>query len=212
MFSTTAASRRQRGKEDSPAAGWQLRIMRRRFRRTSFSTPSERHRSSKNAKNAALKFNFPGGIFRPMRTMKDNLIPLNSEGKMTRKKLIDWITYGINLLVALPVFGLISCGIFWIIYQVIFPHTNPPDWARWSFPLLFALILIALWSRYQYRVLILKTPRPPHETRRSLLILAGCVTIAFLLILGLARCLERERMEKAKKKIQEIEKKQKIVE
>ena len=131
---------------------------------------------------------------------------------MNRKKLVDWITYVANMLVALPVFGLISCAIFWIVYQMVFPYTNPPNWAQWGFPLLFDLILITLWGRYQYCILFLKTPRPPHETRRSLLILAGCVTIAFLLIFGLARYLARERMEKAKEKIQEGERKQKIVE
>jgi len=131
---------------------------------------------------------------------------------MIRKKLIDWITYVLNMLVALPVFGLISCAVFWLAYQGIFPCTNPPIWAQWSFPLLLDLVLITLWGRYQYRIIILKTPRPPHETRRNLLILAGCAAAAFLLIFGLACYLKAERMEKVRKKMQEIEQKQKIQE
>jgi len=131
---------------------------------------------------------------------------------MNRKKIIDWITYLVNMLVALPIFGLISCAVFWLGYQGIFLHGDPPVWAQWSFPLLLDLILITLWGRYQYRIIILKTPRPPHETRRNVLILAGCIVIAFLLIFGLACYLKAERMEKVRKKMQEIEQKQKIQE
>ena len=131
---------------------------------------------------------------------------------MNRKKIIDWITYLANMLVALPIFGLISCAVFWLGYQGIFLHGDPPVWAQWSFPLLLDLILITLWGRYQYRIIILKTPRPPHETRRNVLILAGCIVIAFLLIFGLACYLKAERMEKVRKKMQEIEQKQKIQE
>ena len=59
------------------------------------------------------------------------------------------------------------------------------------------LMLTVLWGRYQYSILILKKPRPPHETRRNLLILAGCIVIAFLLIFGLACYLKAERMKQA---------------
>ena len=128
---------------------------------------------------------------------------------MNRKKIIDWITYVLNMLVALPVFGLISCAVFWLAYQGLFPRTNPPVWAQLCVPLMIDLVLITLWGRYQYRILILKTPRQPHETRRNLLILAGCVAAAILLIFGFACYLKAERMEKVRKKIQEIEQKQK---
>lgn len=131
---------------------------------------------------------------------------------MIRKKLIDWITYVLNMLVALPVFGLISCAVFWLGYQGIFLHGGPPVWAQLCVPLMIDLVLITLWGRYQYRIIILKTPRPPHETRRNLLILAGCAAAAFLLIFGLACYLKAERMEKVRKKMQEIEQKQKIQE
>ena len=116
---------------------------------------------------------------------------------MNRKKIIDWITYLANMLVALPIFGLISCAVFGLVYQVIFPFSNPPVWVQWCFPLMIDLVLITLWGRYQYRIIILKTLRPPHETRRNLLILAGCIVIAFLLIFGLACYLKAERMEQA---------------
>jgi len=116
---------------------------------------------------------------------------------MNRKKIIDWITYLANMLVALPIFGMISCAVFWLGYQSIFLHGNPPVWAQWCFPIMIDLMLTVLWGRYQYSILILKKPRPPHETRRNLLILAGCIVIAFLLIFGLACYLKAERMEQA---------------
>ena len=105
---------------------------------------------------------------------------------MNRKKIIDWITYLANMLVALPIFGMISCAVFWLGYQSIFLRANPPVWAQWCFPLMIDLMLTVLWGRYQYRILILKKTLSPHETRRTLLILAGCIVIAFLLIFGLA--------------------------
>ena len=116
---------------------------------------------------------------------------------MNRKKIIDWITYLANMLVALPIFGLISCAVFWLGYQGIFLHGNPPVWTQWCFPIMIDLMLTVLWGRYQYSILILKKPRPPHETRRNLLILAGCIVIAFLLIFGLACYLKAERMKQA---------------
>ena len=131
---------------------------------------------------------------------------------MNRKKIIDWITYLANMLVALPIFGLISCAVFWLGYQSIFLHGDPPVWSQLCVPLMIDLMPTVLWGRYQYSILILKKPRPPHETRRNLLILAGCAAAAFLLIFGLACYLKAERMEKVRKKMQEIEQKQKIQE
>lgn len=116
---------------------------------------------------------------------------------MNIHKILDWITYLANILVALPIFGMISCAVFWLGYQSIFLHGNPPVWAQWCFPIMIDLILTVLWGRYQYSILILKKPRPPHETRRNLLILAGCIVIVFLLIFGLACYLKAERMEQA---------------
>ena len=105
---------------------------------------------------------------------------------MNRQKILDWITYLVNMLVALPIFGMISCAVFWLGYQGIFLHGDPPVWAQLCVPLMIDLMPTVLWGRYQYRILILKKTLSPHETRRTLLILAGCIVIAFLLIFGLA--------------------------
>ena len=116
---------------------------------------------------------------------------------MNRQKIIDWITYLANMLVALPIFGMIGCAVFWLVYQAVFPCSNPPVWAQWCFPLMIDWMLTVLWGRYQYCILIQKKPRPPHETKRNLLILAGCIVIAFLLSFGLAGYLKAERMKQA---------------
>jgi len=132
---------------------------------------------------------------------------------MNARKIVDWITYAVNMLVALPVFGIIGCMVFGITYAGISPpSTDPPIWAQWCFPLLIDLVLTVLWGRYQYRILILKTPRPPHETRRNLLILAGVIAAAFLLAFGFACYIRAERMEKAQKTIQEMERKKRTAE
>lgn len=117
---------------------------------------------------------------------------------MDRKKTLDRITYLVNILIALPVFGLIGCGVFGLVYAIAFPCRNPPEWAAWFFPIALDLLLTGLWGWYQYRLIFLQTPRPPHETRRTLVILAVCVAIAFALIFGLAYRIRTERMKEAR--------------
>ena len=127
---------------------------------------------------------------------------------MNRKKILDWITYLVNILVALPVFGLIGCGVFGLAYAVAFPCRNPPTWAAWFFPIALDLLLTGLWGWYQYRLIFRQTPRPPNETRRTLLILAVSVTIAFALSFGLACWIKAKRIKA--KRINEAGEKQKI--
>ena len=131
---------------------------------------------------------------------------------MNRRKIIDWITYILNMLVALPIFGLISCAVFWFCFQIAFPRTNPPEWAEWFFPIILELFLIVLWGRHQYRVLVLKVPRPPQETRRSLLFLAGFVTMVFLLFFSMRIWIKAERSEKALEQLRQIEQKKYVQE
>lgn len=125
--------------------------------------------------------------------------------KMNWKKTVDWITFILNMLVALPFFGLISCGIFELAFYIMFPRTDVSGWS-WIPAVILDIILIILWGKYQYRILVLKIPRPPNETIRTLLILAGFIAAVILLIL-FGR-LWAERMERD----QEFEQKQKIQE
>lgn len=124
---------------------------------------------------------------------------------MNRGKIIDWITFILNVLVALPVFGLISLTFFSIFYLLAFPGANPPEWAKWFFPTVLELFLIVLWGRYQYRLLVLKVPRPPHETRLTLLFLAGFVAVMFLLFFSMVIWNKAERTDKALEKLRQIE-------
>ena len=53
---------------------------------------------------------------------------------MIRGKLIDWITYVLNMLAALPVFGLISCAIFWFAYPFVSPSQQSAGMGKMVFP------------------------------------------------------------------------------
>ena len=85
---------------------------------------------------------------------------------MNWKKTVDWITYELNMLVALPVFGLISFGIFELAFYIMFPRADVSGWS-WIPAVILDIILIILWGKYQYRILVLKIPRPPNETIRN---------------------------------------------
>ena len=123
---------------------------------------------------------------------------------MNWKKTVDWITFILNVLVALPFIGLISGGIFELAFYIMFPHTDVSGWS-WIPAVILDIILIILWGKYQYRILVLKIPRPPNETIKSLLFLVGFIAAVILLIFGR---LWAERMERNK----EFEQKQKILE
>ena len=121
---------------------------------------------------------------------------------MNWKKTVDWITFILNMLVALPFLGLISCGICYLAFYIMFPRAV--DWL-WIPAGILDIILIILLGKHHYRTLILKVPRPPKETIRSLLFLVGFIAAVILLIFGR---LWAERMERD----QEFEQKQKIQE
>ena len=123
---------------------------------------------------------------------------------MNWKKTVDWITFILNMLVALPFFGLISFGIFELAFYIMFPRADVSGWS-WIPAVILDIILIILWGKYQYRILVLKNPRPPNETIKSLLFLVGFIAAVILLIFGR---LWAERMERD----QEFEQKQKIQE
>ena len=123
---------------------------------------------------------------------------------MNWKKTVDWITFMLNMLVALPFIGFISAGIVGLTFYIIFPRTDVSGWF-WIPAVILDIILIILWGKYQYRILVLKNPRPPNETIKSLLFLVGFIAAVILLIFGR---LWAERMERD----QEFEQKQKIQE
>ena len=119
---------------------------------------------------------------------------------MDRKKTLDWITWIVNMLVALPFLGLISCAIVWLIALAAFrPAVVPPEWDNVIYSLAFVLdlVLITLWGRYQYCVLVLKNVRLTSKRGwKSLCILAGVVILAFLLLFVLPAYLKSRQYAK----------------
>ena len=101
---------------------------------------------------------------------------------MDRKKKLDWITWIVNMLAAPLFLGLTSCSIVWLLevfldiccFYINLPHKI------WIVVVLW-IVLTVLWGRYQYRLLILKNPRHPRVTWKSLLFLGGFVLVVTLL-------------------------------
>ena len=99
---------------------------------------------------------------------------------MDWKKKLDWITYIVNMLAALPFLGLISAIASGLFLDAINCGVRP-EWDFWVCFFWIFLILTVLWGRYQYRLLILKNPRHPRVTWKSLLFLGGFVLVVTLL-------------------------------
>ncbi len=101
---------------------------------------------------------------------------------MDRKKTLDWITWIVNMLVALPCLGLISAIASGLFLDAI-NHGVRPEWDFWVCFFWIFLILTVLWGRHQYRILILKNARLTSKGGwKSLCILAGVVLFFSLLL------------------------------
>ena len=105
---------------------------------------------------------------------------------MDRKKILAWITYILNMLVALPFIGLISVGLFQVLSILVLSHTRLPEWALTVFVILFELLYATLWGIHQYRNIILGKRQCRKEFIRNMLLLAGIVLFCFLLFFGIA--------------------------
>ena len=116
---------------------------------------------------------------------------------MDRKKALDWITYILNMLVVLPFFGLISCGVAWFVVRAFSYPASPPEWAHISAAVVIDLLLIVLWGRHQYRILILKNARLTSKGGwKSLLILSSIVLFFSLLLFLLPAYLKSRQYAK----------------
>ena len=106
---------------------------------------------------------------------------------MDRKKTLDWITWIVNMLVALPFMGLLSCFVVWLVQAVLDVcslYINLPH-KIWIVVVL-GIFLTVIWGQYQYDILIRKNVRLTSKRGwKSLCILAGVVILAFLLLVGI---------------------------
>ncbi|MBO4290293.1 MAG: hypothetical protein J5898_00135 [Lachnospiraceae bacterium] len=117
---------------------------------------------------------------------------------MDRKKTLDWITWIVNMLVALPFMGLLSCFVVWLVLAVLDVcslYINLPH-KIWIVVVL-GIFLTVIWGQYQYDILIRKNVRLTSKRGwKSLCILAGVVILAFLLLVGIPAYLKSRQCAK----------------
>ena len=117
---------------------------------------------------------------------------------MDRKKTLDWITWIVNMLVALPFMGLLSCFVVWLVLAVLDVcslYINLPH-KIWIVVVL-GIFLTVIWGQYQYDILIRKNVRLTSKRGwKSLCILAGVVILAFLLLFGIPAYLKSRQFAK----------------
>ena len=121
---------------------------------------------------------------------------------MNKKQIIDWVTFIFNLVVALPFIGLVT--VFFISFVFLPTTTNCPVWGKFALGAIVHGLLLTLWVRHLYRLIILKhdrtqlaagtsadTPHPQWEKTRTLLVFLACVVGLFLVFFSLKSCLGR---------------------
>jgi len=117
---------------------------------------------------------------------------------MDRKKTLDWITWIVNMLVALPFMGLLSCFVVWLVQAVLDVcslYINLPH-KIWLVVVL-GIFLTVIWGQYQYDILIRKNVRLTSKGGwKSLCILAGVVILASLLLVGIPAYLRSRQYAK----------------
>jgi len=113
---------------------------------------------------------------------------------MIRKKLIDWITYVLNMLVALPVTGLISAAAAYLFCYMLFGAAMQ-SWIFLSIVVPLDILLLICWGRYQYWAIIRQTP-PSRREILSQLCLFGIIIGIFALPWGTVAALKYYRQMK----------------
>ena len=127
---------------------------------------------------------------------------------MDRRKKLDWITYIVNILAALPFIGLcslVATVTVSFLLQAVF-HLSVQWFDEWqvrcSIAIVLGIIFTILWGRYQYRVLILKNIHVKSKGGwKSLLILVGVMLIAILLLIVLPAYLRSKQYEKIREEL-----------
>lgn len=120
------------------------------------------------------------------------------------KRIIDWVTFILNLVVALPFIGLVA--VFFVCFVFLPTTTNCPVWVKFGLGAVVHGLLSTLWVRYLYRLIILKhgriqptaetsagspAPAPKREKIHFLLVFLACVVGVFLVFFSFKGCLGR---------------------
>ena len=127
---------------------------------------------------------------------------------MDKKRVIDWVTFILNLVVALPFIGLVT--VFFVSFVFLPTTTNCPVWVKYGLGAVVHGLLSTLWVRYLYRLIILKHGRTQTTVENSvdtsvdtssphsqggklyfLLVFLACVIGVFLVFFSFKGCLGR---------------------
>ena len=104
-----------------------------------------------------------------------------------KSRIIDWVTYILNILLIIPVSGI---GATWMVGLVYFGLFGAGSTENASFAYIagtLALALTVLWSIYQYRIIILKQPKSKDESRLCLIALGIFLICILLGLWGISR-------------------------
>ena len=103
---------------------------------------------------------------------------------------LEWATYIANMVVAVPIGGIISLGISLFVCEIIlYRGQDLSEWVFFSLAGVLTLLLLAFWGRYQYKLIIMKNLPSPREHRKSLFYLLLTVIIAVAVFYWLLVCL-----------------------
>ena len=104
-----------------------------------------------------------------------------------KSRIIDWITYILNILLIIPFIGIGAAWMVGLVYFGLF-RAAPTENASFAYVAgTLALALTVLWGIYQYRMIILKQPKSKDESK-LILIALGIFLICILLGLwGISR-------------------------
>ena len=102
---------------------------------------------------------------------------------MEKGKVIAWTTFAANMLIAFHFAVLMSCTIIYLLFRFIFQIEAPHPWIILTSVFILLLVLLFLWGRYQFR-LIMVNESISRERFRNVLILAGIVLTACICIFG----------------------------
>ena len=103
-----------------------------------------------------------------------------------KSRIIDWITYILNILLIIPCFGIVIAGIVGLICHVFF-KSSPMD-NQYCLYIAGALALgpAVAWGKYQYRIVILKQSGHKGDSKICWMVLGVFILCIFFVILGIA--------------------------
>ena len=104
-----------------------------------------------------------------------------------KSRIIDWITYILNILLIIPVSGIGAAWMVFLVYFGLFRAAPNENALFWYVAGALALVLTVPWSIYQYRIIILKQPKSKRESKICWIILGIFLLCILLGLWGISR-------------------------